>query len=126
MATASRRLLARDHRYGDTTSSPMSKFECTQRGRPPASTSKVRPLGILVDINAQAGVDGKVLVASGHLFGLNLYPLPEAADHPPVECLFGDVGHDHNFGSVGKSQPLGTARVIRPAYLNHERAEEKE
>jgi hypothetical protein len=29
--------------------------------------------------NAQAGVDGKVLVASGDLFGLNFYPLPEAA-----------------------------------------------
>jgi hypothetical protein len=40
-------------------------------------------------------------------------------------CLFGDVGHDHNFGSVGKSQPLGTVRVIRRAHLNHERAEEK-
>src|SRR6266404_2233084 len=45
MATASRRLMARDHRYGDTTSSPISKSECAQCGRPPASTSRVRPPG---------------------------------------------------------------------------------
>ena len=45
MATASRRLMPRDHRYGDTTSSPISKSECAQGGRPPASTSRVRPLG---------------------------------------------------------------------------------
>jgi hypothetical protein len=31
---------------------------------------------LLIDINAQAGVDGEVLVASDDLFGLNLYPLP--------------------------------------------------
>jgi hypothetical protein len=31
-----------------------------------------------MDINAQAEVDGKVLVASGDLFGLNLFPRLEA------------------------------------------------
>jgi hypothetical protein len=44
-AMASSREIPRAHKYGETTSSPMSSCECIQNGKPPASTISFRPSG---------------------------------------------------------------------------------
>ena len=82
---------------------------------------------LLININSQAGIDGKLLVAPGDLFGLDLQPLPNAARTVLLRnSLFGDVRSNHDFGPVGKAQQVGGTGVIQDPHLNHERGQKEE
>ena len=81
----------------------------------------------LININSQAGIDGRLLVAPGDLFGLDLQPLPDAARTVLLRnSLFGDVRSDHDFRPVGKAQQVGGSGVIQTPHLNHERGQKEE
>src|SRR5580704_2349640 len=77
--------------------------------------------------NAQAGVDGKVLVALGDLFGLNFYPLPRLPG--PSSCRVASlVTWAMTITSVPSANRSHSelSELSGVAHLNHERAEEKE
>ncbi len=87
-----------------------------------------RPLRLLiVDVDAQAGIDREALAVSYDLFGFDLDPLPDAASAIFLRrALLGDMGSDHELCPIGKSKHAGISRLFRATDLNHERSQKKQ